>query len=318
MVKVIRVNVENLTPQSIDLVPSGPIEIYSLTSTTFNAYVRPDTVIDRDTVVSSSDISIATVQQSYITEGGIKITRVTVNALKSGNVNIRVSSNNYRNIFKMININIIDPDPESITVTPLTINMAQDTSTNFNVNILPENANDRTFNTEIADPTIVSVNGNTITGLKTGTTTVKVSSNKIPSLNKTITVNVSLPNVNKIEITTALVAGTVNTVYEGESYPFLIKLLPEVAADKSFTIKYSANADMSGTADYSFNFGYRNDSLNPSLYISATSSSRYVPPFVRYIQVVSANGITSDIYGLSVVLKPIYKMDSTFTFYNDQ
>lgn len=164
---------------------------------TLSAAILPDNADDLGIIWSSSDPSIATVEEG----DGKAVVMGTVTGVAEGTVTITAKSSAVDSLFDtcVITVTAGQPPapvlPTSITLNPFEpVSVESGNTLRLTATVLPENADDKTITWESSDPTVATVdeNGN-VTGVAEGTATITVASNADPSVTTQIQVTVTAP-----------------------------------------------------------------------------------------------------------------------------
>jgi len=192
------------------------VTIFTGETTTLTATVLPENATNKSITWTSSDETIATVDNGEVT--GIKDGKAIITAKadnKTASCEVTVKT-------KIIEV-------ESITLDSSASILVGGTKT-LSVTVLPENATDKTITWTTSDETIATVSDDgLITGVKEGTVIITAISNN----QKTATCNLTV-TTEKIEVTSITIDETA-TITVGETKTLIATVLPENATDKTVT-----------------------------------------------------------------------------------
>ena len=177
--------------------------------------VEPESATERDLVWSSSDSSVASVDENGVIKG-----------LKEGTVTITVKTKDGKVVStSIVTVEKIKVDKIVLSPTSMTLNVGE--SNKITATVKPDNAADKEIVWSSSDPSIATVDSNgKVTGLKEGTVTItaKTKDGKVVS---TSTVTVKAIKVNEIVLNPTHMALNV-----GGSGQIVATLKPDNATDK--------------------------------------------------------------------------------------
>lgn len=127
--------------------------------------------------------------------------------------------------------------PTSITATLSAADVNIDSAVTYTVDLLPADANDKTYTVTADKPALVTIDttAKTVTGKAEGVVKLTFQSVAAPSVKVEKTLNVkSLPVVKPTGIT---VTGLTGTLAVGSSQTYAVSVTPGNAADKTFTVE---------------------------------------------------------------------------------
>ncbi len=189
------------------------------TSQTISASILPSNSDDNSLTWTTSDASVATIDQNgkltAVAEGTADIIVSTVNGFKDTCV---------LNVSKLI-IPVTD-----ISVTTNSIEIIHYKSATIGLTFNPTNATDQTYTIVSSDPSVVSVNGLTVTGVSVGNASVTIKSND-GGFEQDVSVTVKPILVSSVSIPSSLV------LFEGSSQTISATVLPSNSDDKNLTWK---------------------------------------------------------------------------------
>ncbi|QXN67864.1 hypothetical protein FPHOBKDP_00110 [Listeria phage LPJP1] len=197
-----------------------------------NVTVLPDNAIDKGFEVITSDNNAFNIVQnsgSYF----------TIKSLVSGMYNITLQSTLNPNISVSYDIVSGTEDelhpilPETINIINATDEMTVDegTSMNLDIQVLPENSTNKNVTGYSSNEELATIpNNKTISFIKEGSVDITITSNKVPTLSKTIHFIIKKPDPKRIEIN----APNAVTLNIGESKEYLISVIPENSIDKEY------------------------------------------------------------------------------------
>ncbi len=212
-------NIVNVT--GVTMIPTSRT-MYAGDSYHLDAIVSPDNATDKSVTWTSSNPSIATVDESGI-----------VSALKAGTTTITATTNDggfKANCIITVTGEVVNVT--GITLSPTTKTMYAGESSMLMPTITPDNATNKSVTWTSSEPTIASVDENGIVNaIKKGTATITAKTNDGGfTATCVITVNEGDKKVTGISLTP-----TTNTIKPGDSFVIIPTITPVDAADKSVT-----------------------------------------------------------------------------------
>ena len=211
----ITVNPKTVEVTSVTLSKAG-LALTEGESETLIATVNPEDATDKSITWSSSDTSIATVEEGKITalkEGSATITARAGD--KSATCEVTVAK-------KVI-------DVESIELSDSSLNLTEGESMTLTATVKPDNATDKSVTWTSSDPSIASVNEGKVTAIKEGETTITAKSGD-KTATCVVTVEKKVITVESIEL-----SETVISLTEGETKTIIATVKPDDATDKTVT-----------------------------------------------------------------------------------
>ena len=194
-------------------------------STTIQVVIVPNNATNKNLVWSSSDNSIATVNNGVIK--GLKVGKTTVSVKSSNSVegicNVEVKEKPK---------NVIEAKSISLNASTKAINVGS--SFNLTYTISPSNTTINTVSWSSSDNSIATVNNGTVVGIKAGTATITVKT----SNGKAATCKVTVNNVNPTGVS---LNSTSSSISIGESINLVANVSPSNATNKSITWSSSDN-----------------------------------------------------------------------------
>ncbi|MCQ2802687.1 MAG: Ig-like domain-containing protein [Bacilli bacterium] len=171
---------ENVPVTGISVSPTSQTLVVDQTLQ-LNPTITPSNATDKSVSYSSSNVTVASVSSSGI-----------VTAKNSGNAIITVTSNYDRSISATCNITVQEA---SVSVTSVSLSSSSETisvggSITLTATISPSNATNKNVTWSSTDSSVASVYEGVVTGIKTGTTSIKVTTqdgNKTASCSITVT-----------------------------------------------------------------------------------------------------------------------------------
>jgi len=185
-------------------------------STTITATVKPDNATDKSVTWTSSDASIASVNNGTIT--GIKEGTATITANagdKSATCKVTVEANTI--------------DVSSITLSATSITLTEGDSQTITATVKPDDATDKSVTWTSSNASIATVNNGTIKGIKEGTATITAKAG-VKSATCTVTVNKKVVSVTSISLNK-----TSTSLYVGDTETLTATVSPSNATDKTVT-----------------------------------------------------------------------------------
>lgn len=270
------------------------------------AIVRPDNATNKSITWSSSDETIATVDQTGI-----------VTAIKVGNATITASSHN--NIRANCFVTVVpDVKPvEGISVNPTSLEMEVDDTYKLTATVTPEDATDKTITWRSSDRAIATVaEDGTVTAIAAGTATIYASSSNGLTAECAVTVNPAYEEVMSITLT-----NTELIMIEGDSTDLIAIVSPDNATDKSVTWKSSdesiVTVDQNGNVDAI----KRGNAIVTATASNGVKAECYVTVLPRVIAVESISISDSEIdlivgdeYTLTATISPEDATDKSITW----
>ena len=195
-------------------------------SITIKATIVPANAINKDLTWSSSDSSIATVNNG------------TIKGLKVGKVKIKVSTSTGVTALCDVEVkekpkNIVDAKSISLNASSKTIDVGS--SFNLTYTISPSNTTDKTVSWSSSDNSIATVNNGTVKGIKAGTATITVKT----SNGKVSTCKVTVKDVEPSSIT---LNTTSSNIFIGDTLTLVPTISPSNATNKTVTWSSSDNS----------------------------------------------------------------------------
>ena len=188
------------------------LELKEGETTTIIATVKPDNATNKTVTWSSSDPSVATVDQNG---------RVT--ALHEGTAAITAKAGDYT---ATCTITVKIP-VQSVTLDKTTLELDEGETVTLHATVLPENAADKTVTWTSSNPSVASVDQNgKVTALHEGTAAITA---KAGDYTATCTITVKIP------VQSVTLDKTTLELDEGETVTLHATVLPENAADKTVT-----------------------------------------------------------------------------------
>lgn len=230
-------------PKSITVSAPGNITEYqSYDKVQLSASFNPEDA-DPSVTWTSGDTRFA-----EIDENGL----VTVKAIGIGNqpvVTFTATSTANTSISGSIELTFKPIIPTDMTVTPATANIIIGDTQTFSVSFQPDNAESKEFDAVIADEAVAAITDITdgtitVSALKVGTTTLRVTCSQNSDLVKEISITVSPRLVSKIEV-----SADKTSIEVGQTAKLTATVSPDNATDKSFTWSSSDNAVATVNAD---------------------------------------------------------------------
>ena len=166
-------------------------------SYTLFATVSPDNATDKSVTWTSSDQSVAMVEDGKVT------------AIESGTATITATTSNGKTASCMITV--IEPAPEVIEVTSVSLNKTSLTleigeSEILTATVLPNNATDKSVTWTSSDQTVAMVANGGVTAVGSGIATITATVSNGKTAICRITVNADIPEITQVE--GATIAGT--------------------------------------------------------------------------------------------------------------
>lgn len=190
------------------------------------AEVIPDSLSDKSLVWKSSDDSVVSVSGTN--------TGCTYKGLKAGVAYVRAGLANDPNVYAECKVTVKDPviHVSSVTLSDNTKSIYIGNTAKLSVNVLPENATDRSVTWKSSDNEIAKIaSDGTVTALSEGKVTITVKSNDGGISDKcTVTVERIVPESIKLNITSI-------SLKVGNDYDLVATVLPENATNKKVTWK---------------------------------------------------------------------------------
>ena len=182
-----------------------------------SASIEPENATERDIVWSTSDKTIATVDENGV-----------IKALKSGTITITAKTKDGK-VKATVSVNVESIEVKSITLNPTEMSVKVGTSSQITAIVEPENAMDKELIWETSDASVVTVDSTgKVTGVKTGTAvvTAKTKDGKIKSI---CTVNIT---TDTIDVEKIILSPTSVTVKEGLTSQITATVMPENATNR--------------------------------------------------------------------------------------
>ncbi len=212
-----------ILPQSVT-VTAASSEILVGGSTTVSATILPENATNKSVSFSSSDASIASVDNNGLVTGISPGTATITAKTSNGKVN-------------SVTITVKAPEilPQEIAVSIASSEIIVGDSTTVSATVLPENATDKSVSFSSSDASIASVDNNgLVTGISPGTAKITVSTHN----GKTSSVDVIVkPAVIFAESVT--LTAQEEKIVEGSSTTLTVTVLPEDTTDK--TVSFISN-----------------------------------------------------------------------------
>lgn len=223
---------------------------------TLKAEVIPDSLSDKSLMWESSDDSVVSVSGTN--------TGCTYKGLKAGKAVVKVSLKNDPAIYSECKVTVKDPviHVSSVTLSAHTKSIYIGKTTKLSVNVLPENATDKSVTWKSSDTKIAKVaSDGTITGISEGKVTITAKSNDGGISDKcTVTVKRIVPESIKLNVTSI-------SLKVGKDYDLVATVLPENTTNKKVIWK-STNE----TVAYVDQTGYVYAMGAGTAYVSATTA----------------------------------------------
>lgn len=153
-------------------------------SLNIKAEIIPSNTTNKNITYKSSDESVATVSEDGVVEG-----------LSVGEAKITVSTSN--DISKEIDLTVFEVFPETIECDN-SINLIVGDSQDFEVNILPENSNNKNFTVSCENEDILQYSNNKVIAIKEGNTSLIIETWN--GIKKTIPIEINKIPVESVEI----------------------------------------------------------------------------------------------------------------------
>lgn len=200
------------------------VEISMVEGTSENliATVNPTNVTDATVKWKTTDTDIATVDESgkvtAIKEGKAEITATTIDGSKSAICKVTVNSA----VIKVA----------SIKLNKTVLELLEGSSSTLTCSILPKDATNKKHSWESSNTSVATVStAGKVTAVKAGTATITVTSEDgAKKANCSLTVKPAAINVESISMLKEL------SIKVGEESDLMVKVLPENATDKEYTI----------------------------------------------------------------------------------
>ena len=230
-------------PKSITLSAPGDITQYqSFDKVQLSASFNPQDA-DPSVTWTCSDSQFADVDENGL---------VTVKAIGIGNqpvVTFTATSTVNTSVAGSIELTLKPILPSVMTVTPDNATLIIGDTQNFSVAFLPENAESKDFEAVIADNAVAAITNIadgiiTVSALKVGTTTLRVTCTHNSELVKEIPITVNPRLVSNIEV-----SADRTSIEVGQTAKLTATVTPDNATDKSFTWSSSDNAVATVNAD---------------------------------------------------------------------
>ena len=206
--KVIAVESIALNKTSLDLVEGD--------SETLTATVKPDNATDRTVTWSTSDVSIAKVENGNVT------------AIKEGEATITAKAGEKSAICKVTVAKRVIP-VESIELNKTTLDLVEGDSETLTATVKPDNATDRTVTWSTSDASIVKVENGKVTAIKEGTASITAKAGEKSVICKVViakkVISVESVELNKTSI----------ELVEGDSETLTATVKPDNATYKTVT-----------------------------------------------------------------------------------
>lgn len=197
-------------------------------SFTLNAYVEPSDATNKQVRWSSSNSSVATVNNGYVvavSSGTTIITVTTVDGSKTAQCTVTVAES------KVL--------VTGVTFTETSKSMVVGDTYDINYTVLPSNASNKSLTWSSSRSTVASVSSTgKVTAKATGTATITAKSNDGSNKQATLTVTVSKPTV---AVTGISLNKTSLSLKNGEQAQLTATVTPSDATDKTVTWSGSAN-----------------------------------------------------------------------------
>lgn len=157
-------------------------------SVTLTAKLSPETVIEKKVKWTTSDATVAIVDNGIVT--GIKVGTATITATTIDGSNLTASCL----------VNVVPVMVESISLSKSAVQLVLGNSERISAIVLPSNATNKSIRWEVDNSSIASVNDGVITALGIGNTTIKAIANDGSGVYATCSVVVNPIAVSSIEL----------------------------------------------------------------------------------------------------------------------
>ena len=186
-------------------------------SEVLNATVKPDNATDKTVTWSSSDASVAKVENGKVT------------AVKAGSATITAKAGD-KSATCTVTVNKKDVTVTSVTLNKTEVTLTEGESETLTATVKPDDASDKTVTWTSSDTSIATVDGNgKVTAVKAGTATITAKAGD-KSATCTVTVNKKV-----VAVTSVTLNKTELTLTEGESEMLTATVKPDDATDKTVT-----------------------------------------------------------------------------------
>ena len=204
-------------------------EMYVRDTLSLHVIFNPAETTDKDIIWSSSDESVATVQDGLVT------------ALKSGNVIITATTNN--NMTASCRLTIKDVFAKEIKINPTELRLHPGYSTKLAVTLLPENTTNQLLDYHSDNMSIATVSQDGIVeAISVGHTQITVSTTDGSNLSATCVVHVMPIMISSITLNASSVEGS-----EGDKIQITATAFPEDATNK--VLMWSSSNESVATVD---------------------------------------------------------------------
>lgn len=186
-------------------------------SEVLNATVKPDNATDKTVTWSSSDASVAKVENGKVT------------AVKAGTATISAKAGD-KSAICTVTVNKKVVAVTSVTLNKTEVTLTEGESETLTATVKPDDASDKTVTWTSSDTSIATVDGNgKVTAVKAGTATITAKAGD-KSATCTVTVNKKV-----VAVTSVTLNKTELTLTEGESETLTATVKPDDATDKTVT-----------------------------------------------------------------------------------
>ncbi|OZG53569.1 Bacterial Ig-like domain (group 2) [Pseudoscardovia radai] len=186
-----------------------------------SATVKPDNATDKTVTWTSTDPSVATVDNTGLVHGVAKGSTFLI--AKAGDKSATVT------------VTVKDAEPQPVPVTGVTIStdslkLVEGQNGTLTASVTPSNATDKTITWESSDPSVATVNGGIVTAVKAGTATITAKSSNGKSATCTVTVNPATVPVTGVSVTPSI-----KSLYVGDATQLTATVSPSNATNKTVT-----------------------------------------------------------------------------------
>lgn len=193
---------------------------------TLSVIVSPSTATNKNVTFTSTDATVATVDQN----GNVK-------AIKVGTATIIVASNNGKKSNCVVNVTANKVPITSITLNQNDVTLVEGESITLKANITPTNATEHGLTWTSSNPSVATVTGGKVTAKKVGTTLITVMTE-----NKKIAICDIEVKPKVIEVSSVSLNVTASKIKIGEVITLSATITPNSATDKSLKWTSSNNS----------------------------------------------------------------------------